>query len=363
MLLHLVNILWAADNLDLAAHELQKSPGAKFSAISIRYPRELIKQLVMLLLESKDFGTICNKIEEERGWNTPPDPVEVVERGSTPFIPTEPPPEYEDDEEAARQQQIAADHAFALTMIGVSTPTPSQQSDDLDPIVPIPELTLAWGYSPSDDYYKHELMHTRAVSPSDDLYTPDPDYVRTLQIPEEPLSSPEQTPSQCLLHSLRLPSEQKANIAKTVLSFDLPLSKVHGRCISANEDISDMQEAINHAQMEASQTTQKYRSNFVCHTCKIYSHKQKHCDRYFCQICGKFAPCHLNAFCSKLWGRKILCRGHSDPDFYRQLNKLETTYDQAATCEEQECELNALDALTMLKDIDIDPCYYNNMDD
>ncbi|KAG1867359.1 hypothetical protein F4604DRAFT_1927662 [Suillus subluteus] len=75
-----------------------------------------------------------------------------------------------------------------------------------------------------------------------------------------------------------------------------------------------------------------------------------------------FAPGHYTTTCHNLNGKKLLCHGLSDPNFFAQLCKLEAAYDHTAALEDQQHELNALEAEDWLADVDIDPCYYDNQD-
>lgn len=348
-LLHLVNILRAADNLDIAAKELQNSPGAKYSAISIRYPRRLIKRSVMLLLESRNFGDICNRMQAELAWTPPPDDLEVVERSPTPFVPTPPESEPEDDE---TKEQIDSDALLALAL-AVAPPSPPTNTED----------TLIAS--------QQDIALMRSYSPSDDLYVPDPSYVPTslidrIDLDATPIPVPEPLPTPSpITRSSRSRGKKRAR-ATSLLSMGLPLSQVHRKRLSYDEPTDSLQvdtlESIRFAQFEASQTTQEAYANYVCNICHVTGHKFRHCNRYFCRICGQFAPGHITTECRLLNGRKLLRRGRSDPNFFAQLRKLEAAFDQAAAVKEQNRELNALEAEDWLADVDVDPCYYDNMD-
>jgi hypothetical protein len=72
VLRELVNILRAVDLLTAPAAELQHTTHAAHSALSIQYPQRTIRNTVMKLLETRNFNDVCNRMEEERAWNTPP---------------------------------------------------------------------------------------------------------------------------------------------------------------------------------------------------------------------------------------------------------------------------------------------------
>ncbi|KAG1735769.1 hypothetical protein EDB19DRAFT_1910494 [Suillus lakei] len=61
--------------------------------------------------------------------------------------------------------------------------------------------------------------------------------------------------------------------------------------------------------------------------------------------------------------KRLLHRGPSAERFYTDLKKLEAAYDQDAARLEQDKAENEIEALDWLADIDLDPVYYDNMDD
>ncbi|KAG1840803.1 hypothetical protein F4604DRAFT_1939909 [Suillus subluteus] len=286
-------------------------------------------------------------MEAEREWSTPPDNLEVVERSSTPFVPTDP------AISEAEIKQIDADHLLALALsVAPPSPPPSEPDDTL--IASQSKLALVRGYSPSDD-----------------LYVADPDYVPTSLIDRIDLDTPtimptplpvpppqSRLPSPMIPLTRTRPSKGKRRVRATaLLSYGLPLSKVHNKQKSWDDTTNSLQvdttESIRFAQMEASQNTQELHSNYVCNTCHKLGHKMRHCNRYFCRICGQFAPGHYTSTCRNLNGKKLLRRGLSDPNFFAQLRKLEAAYDQAAAVEDQQHELNALEAEEWLADVDV----------
>ena len=153
---------------------------------------------------------------------------------------------------------------------------------------------------------------------------------------------------------------------KLLFSMGLPLSQHRYKhydfeaepgCTTAAEYSIEM------AQFEASETTQTHPANYICRTCKTWGHKQKHCSRYQCRICGKYAPKHLTAFCPILKGQKLLRRGRSSDKFHSELLKLEAAFDHQRALVAEERAENELDAIALLADIDVDPIYYANQDD
>ncbi|KAG1836539.1 hypothetical protein F4604DRAFT_1943080 [Suillus subluteus] len=293
----------------------------------------------MLLLEARSFGDVCNRMEAEREWNTPPDDLEVVERSSTPFIPTD--LALSEAEIESVVEQINSDHLLALAL-SVAPPSPPLSEPDDTLITSQSELTLV-----------------RGCSPSDDLYVANPDYTPTSLIDRIDLNTPSATP-------VPVPPPQLPLSPQIPLTRTRPSKGKHCICTSWDDATQSLQvdiaKSIRFTQFEALQDTQELCSNFVCNTCHKLGHKMCHYNCYFFHICGQFAPGHYTTTCHNLNGKKLLCHGLSDPNFFAQLCKLEAAYDHTAALEDQQHELNALEAEDWLADVDIDPCYYDNQD-
>jgi len=285
VLRELVNILRAVDLLTTPAAELQRTTHAAHSTLSIRYPQRTIRNAVMKLLETRNFNDVCNRMEEERAWNTPPGDFVVLPHVHAP-IPTPDSPIYVDTFVPSPPPESSLSEDLKASIINTAIELSLQdQSEEFIPTSEIPENPLG---APLEEII---------LVPE----TPHPSIHPPMVLPEEPIPIPPPTPK-------RKGKGKKRSIdTKTILSFGLASSNALRPLHNRYPGEPDPQRIIEIAQLEASLTTQEHHENFVCRVCSRLGHKQKFCNRYFCRICRKFAPGHLTPHCKDLRGRCILC--------------------------------------------------------
>ncbi|KAG1743082.1 hypothetical protein EDB19DRAFT_1907228 [Suillus lakei] len=339
ILMNIVDAFRTADNLTPAALELQSIPEARFSAVALCFNQGKIKSALSNLLAARNFEDVVSKLEEEEAFNAPPDPVRVIARhvddhGSISF--------------PIRDFMRSLRPTISDEVV-VEPPTPpAKESNEagaaLDEI-----LRLTTEAEESVTPITTPKYHSQSERPND--------FVPTVAIPQAVLDTTTAVPVPPPRRRNRRPCWQN------ILSYGLPPINAHRPLVSPFTDRTNEEHTLDVARLEASETTQTRRDNFVCRHCHAYGHRQKNCNQYYCRICRKFAPRHLTTYCPTLAGKHLLRRGPSAERFYKDLKKLEAAYDQDAARLEQDRAENEIEALDWLADIDLDPVYYDNMDD
>ena len=366
VLLELVNAFRAVDTVAFTTGPYGILPHSPIT----RYSVTKAKRALLNLLASRNFGDVVVKIEEEIAYNQPPVQATVVERTAECSAPTPPPERSNLIPTNLTSEEI--DKLFAEHEEEQYRMMTSDELEELRAAIINDEVVAN---DPLPAPYKGKKKHEEEKSSKETrtppwrktneedkpslearLTTPPPGFTSTDDIPILSIGSPiirDDTPVP-VPPPTRRPRRSRRLNTERILALGLPTTRhVPGQDPTRQQILND-----THTRT----TPQPYQCNFKCRVCHQYGHKQKQCERYFCRICGLFAPGHLTPFCPRLHGKKILRRGISSETFYTDMRQLEAAYDHDAARLEQDREENALEAMDILRDLDCDPSWYDNMD-